>query len=51
MDLQANQQGFLATVAYNGRNGKLEKWARVDSQSTLTLRHDESFEAQNGGNA
>lgn len=27
----------------------LEEWARVDSQRTRTLRHDESFEAQNEG--
>lgn len=47
MDLQANQPGILATAAYNGRNVKLEEWAGVDSQRTLTLRHDESFEAQN----
>lgn len=46
MDLEANQPGILATVAYNGRNVKLEEWAGVDSQRTLTLRHDESFKAQ-----
>lgn len=51
MGLQANQPGILATLAYNGRNVKLEEWAGVDSQRTLTLRHDENFEAQNEGNA
>lgn len=46
MGLRADQPGILTTVAYNERNVKLEELAGVDSQRTLTLRHDESFEAQ-----
>lgn len=30
---------------------KLEEWAGDDSHRILTLRHDESFEAQNEGEA
>lgn len=30
---------------------KLEEWAGNDSRRILTLRHDESFEAQNEGEA
>lgn len=54
--MEANgPQGQLAEIL--GRlhlmesNVKLEEWVGRDSHRILTLRHDESFEAQNEGDA